>query len=117
MASAQASKRWPLVWYGLFVAPAFAGLAGVLIPICRGHASARLWPVVAFLTLWALSATYVSLARRAFRRRIARQRNAPVQWAVRLATPVWIKLDRVLTFHRCLRNLGDRRRLVRVPRD
>ena len=98
MASDQASKRRPLVWYGLFVAPAFVGLAGVLVAIGRGHASARLWPVAAFLTLWALSAAYVSIARRAFRRRIARQRNAPVRRGVQLATPIWIRLDGALTF-------------------
>lgn len=98
MASEQASKRRPLVWYGLFVAPAFVGLAGVLIAIGRGHSSARLWPVAAFLTLWALSAAYVSIARRAFRQRIARQRKAPVRRGVRLATPVWIRLDSALTF-------------------
>jgi hypothetical protein len=49
------------------------------------------------LTLWAVSAAYVSLARGAFRRRIVRQRNAPILRGVRLSAPVWIRLDSVLT--------------------
>jgi hypothetical protein len=88
-------RRWR--WYAVFVVPAFAGLAGVLIAIALGYAPGRLWPVAGFLALWALAAGYVSVARRAFQRRAHRLRDAPVPRGIRLTTPAWIILDRVMT--------------------
>ena len=95
MTDAEQAKR-RRIWYAI-VAPAFVGLAAVLIAIGFGFAPGRLWPVAGFLMLWAVSAGYVALARRAYRRRLARVRSAPVPRDVRLATPIWIKVDHLLT--------------------
>jgi len=81
--------RWNLV----FVAPAFLGLLAVLGAIQAGLSPHRLWPIAGFLTVWAGSAGYVMLAKKASRRRTFRLRRAPVPRDVRLQKPLWLALD------------------------
>jgi len=94
---ARRSRRRRLRRFSVFVGAPFLGLASVLVAIAWGAAPGRWWPVAGFLLLWALAGAYTWVAGIALRRRMTRLRQAPVPRGVRLATPLWIKVDRLLT--------------------
>jgi len=94
---ARLSRRRRLRRFAVFVGSPVLGLAAVLLAIARGAAAGRWWPVAGFLMLWALAGAYTWTAGIALGRRMTRLRRAPVPRGVPLATPFWIKLDRMLT--------------------
>jgi hypothetical protein len=92
--------------YRRFLIGEVVGLLATLILIADGIASDRLWPVAGFLALGIGSSAYMSLAKRALRRRAYALRSAPVPRGVRLTKPVWIRVDELLTFVALLAPLG-----------
>lgn len=87
------STKRKLRWEMVFVLPSFVALAAALGAIRAGFSPDRLWPVADFLMVWAGSASYVSLASKATRRRAFRLWRTPVPRGVRLRKPIWIALD------------------------
>ena len=85
------AARRRINWPVLLFAPSLLGLVAITVALAAGASPRRVWPVAAFLFVWASCGVFELAVRRALRLRSFRLRNAPIPRGIPLRSPLWLR--------------------------